>query len=306
MTGVAENGIKLEGPATPGAGTEVGVVIDANWDAGLQIGSKTADPGTPAADNIYVFARKVAGRSLLRQKGPSGVSFSYQPGLFEQAITYQGPNTTTTVTSFGASWTVDTTASHPAATETFGFSTNFATAATANDTAGVSEAATMHFRGSTPGSNGFFYVARLGLPDANYGTGATGARIWTGLTSGTAASMTGADNPAGSYAGFQYSTNRGDTAWQFITKDGTTQSTPVATLAIAQNKVYDFYVYTPPQGTTIYWRIDNLTDGTTQEGSTTTNLPVAATALRAGSLLQTLTTTARNIRVMKHYVESDR
>lgn len=306
-SGVTQYGINLDGPTSPGAGSEVGLSIDANWDAGLQIGSKTSEPGTPPADNIYVYARKVAGRSMLRQKGPSGVSFAYQPAFFEQAITYEGPNTGATLSTFGSSWTVDTTASHPAASEIFGYATNFATAATANDTAGVAEALTQHYRGSVAnGSNGFFYVARLGLPDANYGAGATGARIWTGLTSGTAASMTNADNPAGNYAGFQYSTNRGDTAWQFVSKDNVTQSTPVATLAIAQNKVYDFYIYTPPQGTTVYWRIDNITDGTTQEGTTTTNLPINSTAMRAGTSLQTLTTTIRNIRVLKHYVESDR
>lgn len=306
-SGVNEYGVNLDGPTSPGAGTEVAVAIDANWDAGLQMGAKTSEPGTVPTDNIFIYARKVAGRSMLRQKGPSGVSFAYQPALFEQAITYQGPNTTTSVTSFGTSWAIDTTLSHPAPSETFGYSSNFATAATANDTAGIAEATQQHYRGSVAnGANGFFYVARLGLPDANYGSGATGARIWTGMTSGTAGSMTAGDNPAGDYAGFQYSTNRGDTAWQFISKDNTTQSTPVSTLAVAQNKVYDFYVYVAPQGGTVYWRIDNISDGTTQEGSTTTNLPRTTIAMRAGTSLQTLTTTARNIRVMKHYVESDR
>jgi hypothetical protein len=303
VTGVNEYGLNLDGPTSPGAGNEVGISIDANWDAGLQLGSKTSDPGTPATDNIYVYARKVAGRTLLRQKGSSGVSFAYQPSIFEQAITYQGPNTGTTVSSFGSAWTVDTTASTPGASEVFGFSTNFATAATANDTAGVAETVVQHYRGSVAnGSNGFFYVARVGFPDATY----TGNRFFTGLTTQTIATMTNSDTPAGDYAGFQFSTTRADTGFRFITRDNTTTSTGVNTLAIAQNKVYDFYIYTPPQGTTIYWRVDNITDGTTQEGSTTTNLPRNNQPMRAGSGLQTTTATARNFRVLKHYIESDR
>jgi hypothetical protein len=118
--------------------------------------------------------------------------------------------------------------------------------------------------------------------------------------------MTNSDTPAGDYAGFQFSTTRADTGFRFITRDNTTTSTGVNTLAIAQNKVYDFYIYTPPQGTTIYWRVDNITDGTTQEGSTTTNLPRNNQPMRAGSGLQTTTATARNFRVLKHYIESDR
>lgn len=306
VSGVYENGIKLVGPTTPGAGTEVGMVIDANWDAGLQLGSKTSAPGTPPANNIYVYARSIAGRDLLRQKAPSGVSFSYQPAMFEQAITYQGPNTAATVTTFGASWTVDTTGSHPAATETYGYATNFATAGTTNDTSGVYQTNVSFFRGSVAGANGFFFVSRMGLPDAGYGAGATGCRIYTGLTNQTLATMTGNDNPAGNWAGFQYSTNRADANWQFMTKDNVTQNRINTNMAFTVAKVYDFYIYTPPQGATVYWRVDNLTDGTTQEGSTAVNLPTSTVAMRGGSLIQTLTNTARNIRVMKHYIEADR
>jgi hypothetical protein len=162
------------------------------------------------------------------------------------------------------------------------------------------------FRGSASGANGFFYVSRLFYPDASYGSGATGSRIWTGLTSSTIVTMTGGDNPAGDYAGFQYSTNRGDTNWQFMTKNNATQNVVNTTMAFAVSKLYDFYVYTPPQGTTVYWRIDNLTDGTTQEGNTATNLPTNSTAMKGGFALQTLNPTTRNQRMAKVYIEADK
>lgn len=307
VTGVSEYGVKLDGPTTPGAGVEVGIKIDAKWDAGLQLESKSAEPPTPPASNIYVFASQYAGRSILSQKGGSGVSFAYQPALFQNAITFNGPNTGTTTTSFGTSYTVDTTASHPAASETYGYATNFATAATGNDTAGISQTNTQMFRGSVSGgANGFFVVTRAGFPDANYGAGATGARFWTGLTNQTAVNATSGDNPAGHYAGFMYSTNRPDTNFQFMTEDNVTQNIINTGMAFTVGKVYDFYIYTPPTGTTVYWRIDNLTDGTSQEGSTTNNLPGTTTSMRSVTSIRTLTTTARNIRVAKTYTEADR
>lgn len=305
--GVNEYGINLDGPTTPGAGTEVAIVIDAKWDAGMQLESKSAEPPTPPAGNIYVYSGLYAGRSILSQKGSSGVAYAYQPAIFQNAITFNGPNTGATTTSFGTSYLVDNTASHPAASEVFGYSTNFITTNAVGDTSGISQSNTQLFRGSVSGgANGFFFVSRAGFPDANYGAGATGTRVWIGLTDQSAANSSGNDNPNGNYAGFMYSTNRGDTNWQFITKNGTTQNPTNTGMAFTVNKVYDFYVYTPPLGTTVFWRIDNLTDGTTLEGSTATNLPTATVSMRSVLNIRNLGTTPRNMRVAKTYTEADR
>ncbi|MBW4062252.1 hypothetical protein HJC99_06825 [Candidatus Saccharibacteria bacterium] len=303
---INEYGIKLDGPSSPGSGTEVGLVIGTGWDAGLDIAATPNNPTAPSSGTLRLYTKSIAGRTMLKAIGSSGVDYPYQPAFFQQAISMQSPSNGATVNSVGSLWSVDTTASTPAVSEQYGFATNFATAATANDTTGVGNTAVQFYRGSTPGANGFFYEARTAYPDANYGSGATGSRIWEGLTNQTIATNTSADNPAGHYAGFQYSTTRGDTNWQFMTKDGTTQNVIDTTEAFVVGKVYEFYIYTPPQGTTIYWRVDNLTDGTTQEGSTVSNLPGASTAMRGGSGLRTLTTTSRNMRVMRHYVEADR
>jgi hypothetical protein len=216
-------------------------------------------------------------------------------------------NNTTSVNAFGNTVTSAGTLSHPTATETYGWMTNFATAGTANSTAGTGNNGTLWFRGSTSGgANGFFYNARLAYPDSSYGAGATGARTFAGLTNQTMATMVGSDNPAGHYAGFQYSTNRGDTNWQFVTKDNTTQNATDTGLVFSAQKVYDVFIFCKPQCTSISWRIDNVTDGTTAEGSTSSNLPGTTTAMRAGFQLSTLTTTARNIRMQRVYIEADR
>lgn len=52
----------------------------------------------------------------------------------------------------------------------------------------------------------------------------TDQRLFVGFSDQTLAVMNASDNPAGHYAGLQFSTNRGDTNFKFVTKDGVTQN----------------------------------------------------------------------------------
>lgn len=312
VSGVSEYGINLDGPITPGSGLEAALTIDANWDAGIQIEGRSSEPPVPTGSNIYVYAQKYAGRTILAQKGASGVAVGYQPALFEQSVTLVTPGNGTTINSIGTTPIVDTTVSTPAATEAYGYNMNFVTTTTSGDTSGISgnsNQAQYYRGGTTNGSNGFFYVARLGFPDASYGSGSTGARVWTGLTTQvnttSATPMAQADAPTGSFIGFRYSTNASDTNWMLHTSSGGTPTAASTAMAFAATKTYDFYLYCAPLGTTVYWRIDNLTDGTTQEGSTTTTLPATTTGMRYMTGLGSLGT-ARNLRVNKIYIETDR
>ena len=71
---------------------------------------------------------------------------------------------------------------------------------------------------------------------------------------------------------------------------------------------YDWYVYTPPypNNNTIYWRIDNVTAGTSLEGTATQNLPDGATAMRMSVSIRNLDATSQSISYQRIYVESDR
>lgn len=77
-------------------------------------------------------------------------------------------------------------------------------------------------------------------------------------------------------------------------------------LTFTAQKVYDFFIYCTPQCSSIAWRVDNVSDGTSVEGSTSSNLPGASTAMRGGFQISTLTTTARNVRMQRVYIEADR
>jgi hypothetical protein len=316
VSGVALNGIKLDGPSSPGAGTETAINIGSGWDVGLSIQSggirltEIADPATPAADTLLLYASDFGGRTMVKVKSSSGVQYSLQPSLFENNVAIIAPNTTTSVTTLGTNVTNTGTLSHPAATEAVGYMTNFASGAVIGNTAGTGTGNTNFFRGSTSGANGFFFFARLQFPDAlaNYANTTTGSRIFVGLTNQTMATSVGSDDPAGHRAGFSLVPARDTPSfnWKFSTKDNTTQSVADLGVAFAVSKVYDFYIYVAPQGGTIYYRLDNLTDNVTTNGSTSSNLPGGSTALRAGFQIATLNAVAKNVRMQRVYVGTDR
>jgi hypothetical protein len=323
-SGVLFNGLKVDGPASPGAGTETGLNLTTGWDIGVNIQSggiqmiAMSDPTIPAASTLRVYTSNVSGRTMLKGLAPSGVSYAYQPSLFQQSVFLVTPGndaTTTTYTSTGGAitkvGTLNATGGSP--TEAQGYMANIVTAATANSGAGVGNAGVQYFRGSTTGANGFFYFTRVSLPDAlaKYNSTTTGSRLFFGLTDQTVATnstMITTDTPTGNFAGFSYSGVR-DTSgfFQFSTKNGTTQTNTSTGVTLAVAKTYDFYVYCTLQCTTINWRIDNLTDGTAPvEGSTATNLPTTTVAMRAVDLIAPLEAVAHNLRFQRLYCETDR
>jgi hypothetical protein len=213
------------------------------------------------------------------------------------------PNTTTTLSSVGGALTSVVTISHPAPTVTYGWMANFATAASAGATSGTGAAVNNFARGSSSAdAAGFFYKCRFAVPDASYNeTGAsTGSRLFVGLTSGTMASMVTADTPTGDYCGFhRVNVNGGLTHsnWQFRTRDNVTTNGADTGMAFTPQNVYVAYIYCMAGDSTIYWRIDNITAGTTAAGSTGSNLPRTTTYMRPGLQVGTVNAVARNLRM---------
>jgi hypothetical protein len=321
VAGVNENGLKLDGPASPGAGTETALNVGTGWDIGLDLNSggiqfgAQSDPTTPAANELKVYAKSVSGRMMLKSIAPSGVDYAYQPSLFQQQVTLVTPGiTATTISGLGNGIpTLTGTGAAATTTQAQGAMNRITTGTTAGTGAGIQTTTVGYYRGSG-GNNadGFFYYTRLNFADtlANYTNTSTGARFYAGLSSlaitGTT-SMVSSDAPTGDYAGFQYSAVR-DTGgnFQFITRNNTTQTVANTGVALAASKTYDFTVYAAPGGSTVYWRIANLTDGVDTEGSATATLPTATTAMRTGFAIAPLSTTAKFVHWQRLYTESDR
>jgi hypothetical protein len=262
-----------------------------------------ADPTAPAVDTLRVYAKKISGRSMLKGIGPSGVDYAYQPSFFQNSIFLVNTGGTTAYNTVGNTLTSVGTISH-VVSEPIGYMANQVTAATANATAGTGSATASYYRGSVVGSNGFFFQARMAFPDAT----STGLRAFVGFTSGTMALSVASDNPAGSNAGWVYSTSGAYTGWKFLTKDGTNVATTSTMLPFAVGAIMDFFIYCPPypNNGTVYYRIDNVSSSTSAEGSTSTNLPLTTTVMRAGFQISNIAASARNVRLGRLYVETDK
>ncbi len=317
-------GIKLEGPTSPGAGQENAIEVATGWDIGLdiqsggmQLADMSADPATPTSGNLRVYSRLVAGRSMLSAKGSSGISYALQASLAQQSVFLVTPGSGTTTSSYSAvgdallaAGTLSTTTGVPS--EAQGYMANVASAAVAGSAAGVSNAINRYFRGSVAnGADGFFYAFRFSLPDTltNYTSNTTGSRLFFGLTDQTLATMVASDTPTGNYVGISFSGVRDNASGQFqiLSRDGTTATNTATGVTLAVGKTYNIYLYSKPRDTTVFWRIDNLTDGTTPvEGSKTTNLPTNTVALRSMFDFAPLTAVAHNLRFQNLYVETDR
>jgi hypothetical protein len=263
-----------------------------------------SDPSPSATGTMYVYAKTISGRTMLKASGRNGVDYAYQPSFFQNSIFIISTGGAAAYNTVGNTLTSVGTITH-VASESLGYMANQVTGTTAGNTAGTGSATTPYFRGTQDGSNGFFMQARMGFPTAT----TTGARYFIGFTDGTMAASVSGDNPAGSHIGWQYSTARGDTGWKFMTRNGATQTVSSTVLAFGGvNDIMDFFIYCPPypNNTIIYYRIDNITQGTTAEGQATSTLPAGSTQLRAGFQMNNITAVGKNIRMGRFYVETDK
>jgi hypothetical protein len=275
----------------------------------LELVNQGSHPATPAANRLRIYNKSIAGRNILQIKGPAGLSSPLQPSFFQNQIAIISTSVTTTLTVIGTAVTSAGTVSHPAATEVAGYMTNFVTAAAAS-VAGTGDNAVRWFRGSVDGANGFFYYARLFFPDSSYDytSASTGSRFYAGLTTTTLILMAQSNNHVSARCAFVriHDGTRNDTNFFFSTRATTGDETLTDTgMAFTVQNVYDFYIFCPPQSSTINWRIDNITTGASFAGSTSSTLPDANLAMRAGIQLCTINSAARNIRMQRIYVESD-
>ncbi len=310
-SGVASYGIKLEGPTTAAGGTNTAIKIASGWDIGLDIGSggiqltNQGNPQPPAAGTLMVYAKTVNGRQMLKAMGPSGIDYPLQPSLFQNQVAIINVQSGTVSNYFGTNRAVAGTGVSAAFDEDYGYMAGYSTGTTVNTSAGISNSVNQFARGSKVGANGFFTNVRGALKDASY---SGGVRIAVGMTNQTIANSVAAQNPTGSRAAFSFDTGRGDVNWMFSTKDGTTENLVDTGMPFSAATAYDWYIYTPayPNNGTMYWRIDNMTTGATQEGSTTANLPAGSVAMRMVVAIRNLSATAQTISYQRIYVESDR
>lgn len=159
----------------------------------IQIANSTSDPTEPPSDTLSIFARKIAGRMMTAQVGPSGLLTSLQPLLARNKVGYWNPpgNATTAPGVFGiTALTAQGTATSRAVAVT-----NLATrmrrigypsSATAGTFAGARLAAAQFTCGSGGGADGtgFMLIERWVESDPVV---VSGRRAFHGMTASTGA-----------------------------------------------------------------------------------------------------------------------
>lgn len=290
--------------------------------AGYSDYAAIANPATPGAGTARIWARNISGRIFMKWVGPNGIDNSFQTALFGNRIVMFNPSTGTTGTgsgtSFGPAWTSGGTVNHPGPATTAPAISNqmkrtryVNVATTTNQTLGIrfnSASERQFWRGNAAGLGGFFFVTRFIVELIPAAT----VRIFAGLTGNTSTHVVASDTVINDTCGLWHDTTDSSTTFNFVTRDNvTTTKTAIAlSNAIAAGNSYDFYMFCPPNGSTIYYRLDDIVNNVTYEGSTSTTLPTNTVfmqpqvAMSNGTAHTTVTTVG--IGICSVYVESDR
>lgn len=292
-----------------------GLIDGDDWDAAhvidgpLELPIETATPAG-LTDRLKVFAQRRANRSLLRMIGQSGIDTSLQPALFGNTIRMWMPNTGTSVGVFGqgALTAINSGTGAAVSTPTPGSGSNMSslwrfllgTGTVAGNTSGVRDPITYYQRGSAAGRGGWFYACRFGVETSN-----ADIQVQIGLAASTVAL---AGDPSAFVNCAMIGKDTADANWHFMHNDAAGAATKVnTTVAVTANDILDFFMFCPPNGTTIDFQLVNAVTGASlATAQATTDLPVNTTMLtNRASIRAPSSTTARTLAINKVYTETD-
>lgn len=326
LTGTEEIPLS-DGTATTKAATATQIKTFTNTNElhpGYSDYSSIANPAAPGANTLRVYGRSLSNRMMPKWIGPAGVDNYVQPAIFFNRMLMYMPSTGTTGTgsgtSFGPAWTSNGTVSHPTPSNTAPAITNQMkrtrwanVVTTADQVLGVrfnAASERQFWRGDAAGLGGFFFAARFSVelyPAASI-------RLFVGLVGSNSTHPVSSNTMINDVCGLWHDTtdpSSGANSLNFVTRNTatTTKQSIALSNALAAGNAYDFYMFCAPNGSEIFWRLDDIVNNVTYENSTTTTLPTATTFLQPMAGMSngangTVTTTAFGLASL--YVESDR
>lgn len=295
-------------------GSDNTLVQPSNWNATHVIASEfnvpvVASPATPAT-GANVFVKSIAGRPMLAQLGPSGLSTAFQPFLGRNKVALvQAASGVANWTAIGVTVSTDGTATQRAPA-----STNMCTslrrlgvvsASTGGSAAGIRVAQLGWWLGNGSGLGGFTFVARFNVSDAAL---VATANMFVGFRATTAA-VTDVD-PSTLTNIIGVGCTSGDTALQLYCAGSVAQprtslgaSFPINT---TNTDVYELMLFAAPNATQVQYVVNRLNTGDTASGTLTTNLP-ANTQFLAPAMWRSNggTASAVGIDIGSLYIETD-
>lgn len=242
----------------------------------------TTDSGTPTAGTLDIYGQSVAGSMQLILDSPDNLAIPAQGHMGFNRFVMIGPNTAAAMSVFNTAVpTLFGTPSIPAIVSTRLLTsvrtTLFSTGASANTFAGIRSSVLEWLRGSVAGTGGFLYISRFGLTVLS-----TGMKAFIGIADITTAppyvdplTATGTAATAPGKFGMAISTNTGN--WSFVNNVSNTTPTVVnlgANFPVDTTSLYELTIYSAPAGSSISYRVVNLSTGNSTSGSVSTNIPL--------------------------------
>lgn len=274
-------------------------------DTGVEMTGITNEPAAPAAGKLRIYPKSIAGRMMLKVKGPSGLDYSLQAAIWSNPSYIWTPTTATAglwQNTAGAGAGTYSTAL-PTVTSIYtsikrGRWANVVT--TANQVLGQRNTEAVFFRGSVANQGGFFFHARCG-----FDVWTNGGRFFAGGHTGTtviSADPSALNNTVG------FCVDAADNgAISFLTR-GTAATKAATGLTITSGKGYDCTFFCAANSSQYTWRIVDLNTGTEASGTATTTLPTNTTMQTAGVLASNAaltTVTSIQLGVSKIVIETD-
>ncbi|MBW4061184.1 hypothetical protein HJC99_01260 [Candidatus Saccharibacteria bacterium] len=287
----------------------------------LTLDGQSSDPSTPASGDLVVYAKPLAGRMMLKQQGPSGLTTPVQPFLARNKIGYwASPGnaatlpgvfgyTSPTVIGSATTRSVVTTSMFTRARR-LGYTSATSTNAYAAQYVNVYQVTV----GDGSGNGGFYKICRFGISDALV---VTGASMFCGLednsnipANGTAIDPTTLTNAIGMGHGTSDTT-------MHIYYGGSAAQTPIDLGSnfpanTHSTDLYDLALYAPPNSNnTVYYEVTRLNTGDVATGTLTgtagTVLPSSTTLLSYQRIWRCNGTSGKAVAydVLSDYIETD-
>lgn len=306
--------------ATPNnAGKEVS---SSRWNEDHQIDGPilfpdSSDPSTPSADTAYLYFKDISNRMVPKVKGPSGLDYPLQASFWGNNIIIWQPTTATAglwIGTAGSTSGTYSTSLRAGNSPSLGMKrarwANVAT--TLNQALGLRSTENAFYRGNQPRQGGFFYFSRCG-----FDVWTDGSRFFAGFGAQATTEVTASDLiSAGNSIGF--CVESGDNGGiSFVTVNASNAKYKQSTgFTITSGKMYDLYIFCPPNSDVIYWRIKDIDSDTDATGSLSNTEAVSAgsglpgaIALMAPKVLASngslTAATSTQLSVNRVYVESD-
>jgi len=279
-------------------------------DTGIMFSGVTNEPTAPAS-GMRLYAKSIANKMFPKFIGPSGLDIPVASAPWANGFSLISAGASTTINVIGCTVTAVGTVSTPTIASTSMRNQTRRFQITSSTTAGTLGSlrvnATECWRGNSSGMGGFFVVCRFSLVTLQ-----SGMRAFVGLTDAPTTAATNIDPTTSTTPGkLGMAINSNSGTWSIVSNVSGTTPTVITlnstTFAINTTDMYELIMFTPPFGSTITYRVSNLTTGTAPTtGTFGSNVPGTTTFL--GRVLWTsnnATAASTAMDCSRFYLETD-